>query len=184
MTRLVTAGLALCIAGSAWSAAPAAAQQAPEPMPESYREVQLDKVALQRTMLLAMVDSMPEKFYQDRETPVQRSFAEQVMHAAGAVPAIAFQTAGKEMPALPDTTAAKTSRTALRSYVDAAFNVSAELLRSQTPEERSRMVKLFGMEMPMWKVWDEIHQHTVWTAGQLVANFRSHDMPPPGFGFF
>lgn len=184
MTRLVMAGLALCLMGSVWAAAPAAAQQATEPMPQFYRDVQLDKLALQRTMLLSMVDSMPEEFYQDRATPEQRTFAGQIMHAAGAVPMIAFMTAEKDMPALPDTAAAAMSRSALRAWVDSAFNVSAVLLKGQTAEERNQMVELFGMKMPMWKIWDEIHQHTVWTAGQLVANFRNHGMAPPGFGFF
>ncbi|MGH7657157.1 MAG: DinB family protein [Gemmatimonadales bacterium] len=185
MNRLVTAGLALCLAGSAWTAAPAAAQQAPEPMPESYREVQLDKLAIGRTLLVSMVDSMPEEFYQDRETPEQRTFAEQIIHAAWAVPALAYGTVGKDVPALPDSVAAKTSRAALLKYVNAAFEVSADLLSSQTSEQRNGMVNLLGtLEMPLWQVWDEIHQHTIWTGGQVVANFRSHGMPPPGFGFF
>jgi hypothetical protein len=38
--------------------------------------------------------------------------------------------------------------------------------------------------MPAWQVWDEIHTHTVWTAGQVVANFRKHGMAPPSFTFF
>jgi hypothetical protein len=47
------------------------------------------------------------------------------------------------------------------------------------------VVSFFGqMEIPRWQIWDEVHQHTMWTAGQVVANFRKHDMPPPGYGFF
>jgi hypothetical protein len=40
------------------------------------------------------------------------------------------------------------------------------------------------MEIPKWQIWDEIHTHTIWTAGQVVANFRKHGMPPPAFAFF
>ena len=29
-----------------------------------------------------------------------------------------------------------------------------------------------------------IHMHTVWTAGQVVGNFRKHNMAPPAFTFF
>ena len=46
------------------------------------------------------------------------------------------------------------------------------------------MVSLFGTDMPRWQVWDELHEHTFWTAGQVIANFRKHGMAPPGFGFF
>jgi hypothetical protein len=41
-------------------------------------------------------------------------------------------------------------------------------------------VTFFGqMQIPRWQVWEEVHQHTMWTAGQVVANFRKHDMPHP-----
>ena len=33
-------------------------------------------------------------------------------------------------------------------------------------------------------VWDELNQHTIWTAGQVVANFRAIGMPPPSFLYF
>ena len=41
-------------------------------MPESYRQVQLSALELQRRLLLAMADSMPETEYRDKMTPIQR----------------------------------------------------------------------------------------------------------------
>jgi len=32
---------------------------------------------------------------------------------------------------------------------------------------RSEAGDLFGMRMPRWQIWDELHMHTVWTAGQI-----------------
>lgn len=176
MKRLILAG-ALLVA-----AAPAGAQQ--QPMPESYRQVQTDMLALQRKLLVAMVDSMPETLYQDKVTGPQRDFAGQVAHAAWAVPFITYMTAGRDMPALPDSAASMTTRAGLRNYVNASFDVAEQLFQSQSAADRNATVSLFGMQMPMWQVWDEIHQHTFWTAGQIVANFRKHGMAPPGFGFF
>ncbi|MGH7527974.1 MAG: hypothetical protein ACREMX_14870 [Gemmatimonadales bacterium] len=46
------------------------------------------------------------------------------------------------------------------------------------------MVDLFGMSMPAAQVWDEIYTHSIWTAGQIVANFRKNGMAPPAFTFF
>ena len=60
---------------------PARAQQ----MPESYRQVQVNALELQRSLLLAMADSMPERLYRDKVTPIQRDFAQQLGHAAGAL---------------------------------------------------------------------------------------------------
>jgi hypothetical protein len=91
---------------------------------------------------------------------------------------------GVPQPALPDTAMALNSRRGLREYVNGAFDFAEGVLQRQTPESRAEIVSFFGMQIPRWQVWEEVHQHTMWTAGQVVANFRKHDMPPPGWGFF
>jgi hypothetical protein len=153
-------------------------------MPESYREVQLRMLQLQRRMLLAMVDSMPERLYRDQAAPGQRDFAQQIGHAAGAAALIIGRFIGGTPPSLPDTATAYASRAGLRAYVNAAFDHAEQVLRSQSAAEREEVVPFFRLQLPRWQIWDEVHMHTVWTAGQVVANFRKHGMRPPGFGFF
>jgi hypothetical protein len=85
---------------------------------------------------------------------------------------------------LPDTATAFNSRAGLRSFVTASYDYAANILKNQTEAARSENVNLFGNQMTRWQVWDEIHLHTVWTAGQIVANFRKHNMAPPAFTFF
>lgn len=169
----------------ATTAAPLAAQGA-DPMPATYKAVQLSALKLQRKTLLAMADSMPERLYQQRATPIQRSFGEQIMHAAGSAAMIAggFARSTRAQAALPDSTAAANTRAGLDAYINAAYNFCEATLAAQTSAERGATVNLFGNMMPGWKVWDEIHEHTFWTAGQVVANFRMNGMAPPGFGFF
>ena len=90
-------------------------------------------------------------------------------------------------PALPnatDSTAATASKDALRAYTTAAYGYATDFLRGQTDSARTAQVRLFGMPMPSWQVWDELHQHTMWTLGQVVANFRAHDLRPAPFIFF
>jgi hypothetical protein len=170
----------------ACAAAPAHAQATdPVPMPESYRETQLSMLELQRSMLLAMVDSMPESLYRDAVTPVQRDFAQQIHHCAMAVAGITARYQQAPMPSLPDTAVAFNSRAGLTQYVNAAYDFAAGVLKEQSAESRAEVIDFFGVtQLPRWQVWDELHQHTWWTAGQIVANFRKHDMAPPGFGFF
>jgi len=176
---LIVSGAALLLAGPALAQRPAA-----DAMPESYRQVQLRALELQRHALLAMADSMPERLYRDKVTPIQRDFAQQIGHAAGSVPFVVTQVLGATAPQLPDTATAFNSRTGLRSYVNGCYDWATNVLRTQTAADRARMVSLFGTQMPGWQVWDELHQHTFWTAGQIVANFRKNGMAPPGFGFF
>lgn len=152
---------------------------------DAIREGQMRMLELQRTLLLSMADSMPERLYRDAATPGQRDFARQVHHAAGGAVGIASRFAGgSARPELPDTATALNSRAGLKSFVNAAFDHCVTLLESETDAQRAEKVQFFGKEIPRWQVWDEIHQHTIWTAGQVVANFRKHGMAPPGFGFF
>jgi len=148
------------------------------------REVQLKMIEHQRKVLLQMVDSMPERLYRDKVTPAQRDFAQQIHHAAGSAAFIAQSMMNG--PALPahDTAAVFRSRAGLRAFVSGAYDYATNLLRTQPEAARSENVNLFGQQMPRWQVWDEIHMHTVWTAGQVVGNFRKHNMAPPAFTFF
>jgi hypothetical protein len=152
---------------------------------ENVREAQLRKLDLERNTLLAMADSMPESLYRDRVTPEQRDFAQQIHHAASAAALICARYFASEQPTLPDTSVALNSRAGLKEYINAAYDFSAQSLKDETASDRTEVVDFFGMmEIPKWQIWDEIHTHTIWTAGQVVANFRKHGMPPPAFAFF
>lgn len=173
---------AAALLAAALAAVPSAARAQ---MPESYRQVQLDMLALQRRSLLAMADSMPERLYRDKATPVQRDFASQVHHAAVPYQMFLARFMGAPAPTgLPDTAAIFNTRAGLRAYVNGVYDYAEGVLRNQSAADREAMVPFFGSQKPRWQVWDELHQHTFWTLGQVVANFRKHDMAPPGFGFF
>lgn len=164
-------------------AAPVSAQMA-SPMPESYRQVQLNALELQRQVLLAMADSMPVQFYRDKVTPIQRDFAQQLEHAAGSLVYIVSSVMKAAPPAPADTATYLNTRAGLQGFINATYDWAGNVLKTQTAAQREAPANLFGKTMPTWQVWDEIHQHTFWTAGQIVANFRKHGMAPPGFGFF
>ena len=166
---------------AALAAAPAAVQAQSSASPRDY---QLRMLEHQRKFLLAMADSMPERLYRDRVTPEQRDFAQQIHHAASAAAFIASTTMKGPALALPDTAAAFRNRAGLRAFVNASYDYAATLLRDQPETARAQTVDLFGQSMPRWQVWDEIHAHTIWTVGQVVANFRKNGMAPPAFTFF
>lgn len=174
----------LALSAAVLMAAPVLAQQAGDAMPESYRQVQLSALALQRRTLLAMVDSMPERLYRDKVTPAQRDFAQQIAHAAGSFGFLLPRFMGAPQAAPADTAASYNSRAGLRAFVNAYYDYAEGVLRNQTAAQRAEVIQMFSVRVPRWQVWDELHQHTFWTAGQVVANFRKHGMAPPGFGFF
>ncbi len=168
----------------AMTASPLAAQRGLV-LPPEYKDIQADKLDAQHRLLGAMVDSMPERLYRDRATPVQRDFAEQIYHAASSVGFIAARFIfDAPSPFNADTAKMLNSKEELRAFVNEVFEWAHGALEDQPDEDRSMNVTLFGNNMPKWQIWDEIHQHTIWTTGALVANFRKHGMAPPGFSFF
>lgn len=152
---------------------------------EAVRAAQVNMMNVERRMILGMIDAMPDQFFRERATPAQRDFAMQLYHATSAVPFVARMAA--QVPAMTtmrDSVTATSSKDSLRAFVNATFDWAVSTIRAQTAADRLAEANLFGNRMPKWQVWDELHQHTMWTLGQTVANFRAHGMAPPSFMFF
>ena len=152
-------------------------------MPEEYKEVQVRQLEAQRNLLLAMADSMPQRLYRDRATPSQRDFAGQLHHAANGLVIIARDILDKPVPIRADTATVFNEPGAMKAYLNQVYDFAVAELRAQSAEDRNAMVEGPGRTMPRWQLWDEIHHHTMWTAGQTVANFRKHGMAPHRMGF-
>lgn len=176
----------LALAAIAAPLATSAAAQAPDPMPASYRQVQLAALKEQRRLLLSFADSMPERLYRSKATPIQRSFAEQVQHAAGSAAFISgsYTSATRARWSFADTAAANGTRAGLKAFINSAYDFAEARLAAQTGADRAATFDLFGTQRQGWQIFDEIYSHTMWTAGQIVANFRMNGMAPPAFGFF
>ena len=155
-------------------------------MPAEYRDIQIRAQETQRNLLLSMVDSMPERLYRLAAAPGQRDFAQQIHHAANADMYIVsrFMLGWDSLPFRPDTSAIFNSRAALHDFVSRAYDFSLQTLKSQNGDDRQTTIWYFGQKMPKWMIWDELNQHTIWTAGQIVANFRAQGMAPPPFLYF
>jgi hypothetical protein len=177
MARIKTALLAAALV--AVTALPARAQTAAD-----VRRAQLSMLALQQRMILSMIDSMPDAQFRAKATPAQRDFAMQLFHTASALPFIMRITMGANFPGPMDSTAATANKAALRSFVNTTYNWASSVLRDQPDSIRTQEVNLFGNRMPRWQVWDELHQHSMWTLGQVVANFRALGRAPAPFMFF
>ena len=153
-------------------------------MPAEYRAVQLASIESQRAFLHAMADSMPESHYGTADNPGQRTFAGHVNHAAVAnAQAVDRFIEGPDYAA-PNEAAAVASRAALKAAVDSGFDYIRGLLEAQPEAARQAEMRFAGRVVPGWQFWDELNEHTYWTLGEIVGNFRSHGMAPPGFRFF
>jgi hypothetical protein len=175
-------------------AAPAAAQQRngpPETAPATYaispeyRTIQSSALASQRKLLLSFADSLPESLYRDKATPAQRDFVQQVHHIVSANAFISHRWIKLEPWKDGDTAQVFKNRQNLKAYINQQYDALDAMLKNQSDADRNERVKFFdGRLLPRWEIWDELNQHAMWTAGQVVANFRKHGMAPPSFVFF
>ncbi len=153
--------------------------------PVAPRDVQKRQLEWQKNMLISMAEAMPENLYSDKVTPEQRSFAEQLLHAAGFAPMVCGRFIAGTEPSLPDAETAGASTATLVGYVTAAYDFCLDAVADQADDDRQTVIEFFGMmSIPKAETLDHLHLHTVWTLGQVVANFRKHGMAPPEFGFF
>jgi hypothetical protein len=191
VTRAVTIALGLALIPLSLLPFSLAAQQAPPirqafPMPPEYRDIQVRAQETQRTLLLSMIDSMPERLFRVAAGIGQRDFAQQIHHAANANQFIVsrYILRWDTLAVRADTTKIFDSKAALREFVEASYAFSLRTLKAESLDDRQSTIWYFGQKMPKWMVWDELNQHTIWTAGQIVANFRAQGMAPPSFLYF
>lgn len=190
MLGIVALSWAVTAPGRAWADRPngtgslAQTLQTQWTMPPEYRAVQRASLASQRNFLQAMADSMPEGSFDVVDNPGQRSFAEHVYHAAVAnAQAVDRFIDGPAFDA-PDPATAVASRSELKEAVDRGFDYIESLLDAQSESDRQASMQFAGRSIPGWQFWDELNEHTYWTLGEIVGNFRSLGMAPPAFRFF
>lgn len=157
------------------------AQQTP---PAGFRQQQLADFARERSMTLAMVDSMPERLLHFRPVPEVRDFAQQIAHAAVPVAMFAFRARGGPAPTLGDSVAYLSAKPALRELVTHAYDYATTALGSLSEADYAATVTFAGKPMPRWRVFALAREHSVWTRGELVSYFRLNGMAPPAFDLF
>ncbi len=173
--------IASLLALSLLAVSPLAAQQAP---PTGFRQQQLADFARERSMTLAMVDSMPERLRNFKPVREVRDFAQQIAHAAVPVAMFAFRARGGAAPALGDSVAYLSAKPALRELVSRAYDYATIALRDIPETDYAATVTFAGKQMPRWRVFALAHEHSVWTRGELVSYFRLNGMVPPAFDLF
>ena len=178
--------MAIMIA-AAVPALPAYAQDAPKkdapPKPAvSPSQALLDSWNDVGRKLTAMAEDFPEDKYDYKPTPAQRSFAEQLLHAAGANYFFTNPAMGKKMPPGEDPkrddykTKAAVVTFVKKSFEDGAAAIKAkgdkgmsDLLVDPFPDQQVRVSDM------AWGLLEHSGEHY----GQLVGYYRMAGLVPP-----
>ena len=132
--------------------------------------------------LSAMAEDFPEDKYDYKPTPAQRSFAEQLLHAAGANYFFINPATGKKMPAGEDPKRSDyKSKSDIVTFVKKSFEDGAAAIKAKGDKGMSDLlVDPFANQQTRMSdmAWGLI-EHNGEHYGQLVGYYRTVGLVPP-----
>jgi uncharacterized damage-inducible protein DinB len=154
---------------------------APKP-PDSPSKVLLDSWNDVGRKLIAMAEDMPEDKYDFKPNPAERSFAEQLLHAAGANYYFTYPAKGLEPPKGGDPKRADyKTKAAVVDFVKKSFAEGAALIQSKGDSGLGDLlVDPFSKQQARFSdfAWGFI-EHSGEHYGQLVVYYRVAGLVPP-----
>lgn len=132
--------------------------------------------------LIAMAEDFPEDKYDFKPTPAQRSFAEQLLHAAGANYFFTNPATGKKMPAVEDPKRDQYKTKAdIVAFVKTSFADGAAAIKAKGDKGMSdKLVDPFpGQEVRVQDMAYGLLEHCGEHYGQLVVYYRIAGLVPP-----
>jgi uncharacterized damage-inducible protein DinB len=158
----------------------AAKKDAPKP-PSSPSESLLDGWNDVGRRLIAMAEDFPEDKYDFKPTPAQRSFGEQLLHAAGANYFFINPASGKKPPTGDPNLADYKTKAAIVAYVKLSFADGAALIKSKGDSGLSDLyVDPFSNRQARFSdgAWAFL-EHSGEHYGQLAVYYRVAGLVPP-----
>jgi uncharacterized damage-inducible protein DinB len=186
MTRVC--GFAALVLGIGLAAMPAIAQDAAGKKTEPPKAaVGLSQAVLEQwndigRKLIAMAEDFPEDKYDFKPTPAQRSFAEQLLHAAGANYFFINIAMGEKPPAQEDPSRAKyKSKADVVAFVKKSFEDGAAAINTKGDAGMSGvMVDPFeNRQVHVFEWAYGFMEHSGEHYGQLVVYYRVAGLVPP-----
>jgi hypothetical protein len=153
---------------------------APKP-PDSPAKVLLDSWNDVGRKLIAMAEDMPEEKYDFKPVPAERTFAEQLLHAAGATYYFVNPAKGLEPPKGDVKRADYKTKAAVVDFVKKSFGDGAALIQSKGDTGMSDLlIDPFSKNQARFSdfAWGFI-EHSGEHYGQLVVYYRVAGLVPP-----
>jgi uncharacterized damage-inducible protein DinB len=129
--------------------------------------------------LIAMAEDFPEDKYDFKPTPAQRSFAEQLLHAAGANYYVTYALRGDKTKV--DENPKLKTKSEVVAYVKKAFADGAEAIKAKGDKGMNDLI-VDPFAHQQVRVYDWAYgfiEHDGEHYGQLVVYYRTAGMVPP-----
>jgi uncharacterized damage-inducible protein DinB len=130
--------------------------------------------------LTAMAEDFPEDKYDFKPTPAQRSFAEQLLHAAGSCYYFTNPVMGKKPPAAEDPKRDQyKSKADIVAFVKKAFADGAAAIQSKGEKGLMQTVVYGDRKARVLDIANGLIEHSGEHYGQLVVYYRLAGLVPP-----
>ena len=164
-----------------WAVAQAPTNNAAPKPPQSSSQVLLDSWNDVGRKLIAMAEDLPEDKYDFKPTPAQRTFAEQLLHAAGGNYFFINPAKGLKAPEGDPKRADYKTKAAVVEFVKKSFDDGAALIKSKGDAGLNDLfVDPFSKQQV--RVGDDAWgfvEHSGEHYGQLVVYYRVMGLVPP-----
>ena len=177
--------LAAALLAATFFTLPAHAQDAQKATPikpaDSPSKVVLDSWNDIGRKLIAMAEDFPEDKYDFKPTPAERSFAEQLLHAAGATYYFTNALEGKKMPDGDPKADQYKTRAELAAFVKKSFADGAAAIQAKGDRGMSELV-VDPFAHQKIRISDFAYgfiEHSGEHYGQLVVYYRLSGLVPP-----
>jgi uncharacterized damage-inducible protein DinB len=130
--------------------------------------------------LTAMAEDFPEEKYDFKPVPVQRSFADQLLHMAGSTD-LFTQVARGEKPVDDESRAHYPTKAAVVAYVKKSFAEGAAVIQAKGDHGLTQTVvdAESGQSLQLSDLAYELIEHSAEHYGQLVVYYRMAGLVPP-----
>jgi hypothetical protein len=132
--------------------------------------------------LVDMAEDFPEGKYDWRPAPGMRSFAEQLLHAAGFVTYVAANAKGLQPSVEDPARATFKSKAAIAAYVKQVYADGAKAIGALSDEKLQSTIDVGLRSRPqasLYGLWDTVVEHSGEHYGQLVVYYRLNKLVPP-----
>ena len=147
---------------------------------QSPVDVQVAEWERAKAYTKAYLDVMPADGYALKPTPEMRTFAQQMGHLADANQAFASAASGIKNPATGSIEkGADQSKEAITKGVMDSYDFVISSLKSVSPENFGKPVKVFGKEMSAQMAFAKAFEHQTHHRGQATVYIRLKGVTPP-----
>ena len=182
-TTAMAVGLAACSGGTPPEPMTSAASQTPSSAAEAtVRDDLLKDWQNQKDTMVGIAEAMPEDKFDYKSTPAQRSFGEQVMHAAS-VNVELLKLVGGQTLAPTFTPDDPTTKAEILEALTVSYDYGLALLAEHTDAELTQTVDagFLGPSTRARVVWFLL-AHSMDVYGQMAVYLRLNDFVPPASG--